>query len=79
MKGPNCKIKLFYASLVNFDLSSRGVYFHFIPNDVQKNVGCNKLFQSKNYNSFQSNIACLIFLKNDLNKYRVMYIGLVLN
>ena len=41
----------------------------------KKNVGCNKLFQNKNYNSFQSNIACLIFLKIDLNKYRVMYIG----
>ena len=60
-------------------LCPRGVYFHFIPNAIQKNVGCNKLFQSKNYNSFQSNIACLIFLKTDLNKYRVMYIGLVLN
>ena len=44
-----------------------------------KKVGCNKLFRNKNYNSFQSNIACLIFLKTDLNKYRVMYIDLVLN
>ena len=63
----------------SFADTTRGVYFHFIPNGVQKNLGCNKLFQSKNYNLFQSNIACLIFLKTDLNKYRVMYIGLVLN
>ena len=35
----------------------------------KKNVECNKLFHNKNYNLFQSNNSCLIFLKIDLNKY----------